>query len=66
MSIIQLFLYLNGLEVNSAFYSNLPVGVSEKITYDWTPIEYGDYNFTAYSPPVIGEDITYNNYKTDH
>ena len=42
----------------------LPVGGSQTIQYEWTPTEYDSYNFTTYSPPVLGELIDSNNLNT--
>ena len=59
---VEFFLYYEGANVASTFISSLAVGASESISYEWTPLDYGDYNFTAFAPPVAGEIITFNNY----
>jgi len=61
---IDLFLYLDGITVISITFPNLPVSFNETITYDWTPIEHGVYNFTAYTPPLSDESFLDNNYAT--
>ncbi|MFX1311478.1 MAG: Ser-Thr-rich GPI-anchored membrane family protein [Promethearchaeota archaeon] len=62
---VELFLYLDESEVNSTIISTLPVGASEIVTYEWTPLDYGNYNFTAYAPPVLDETIIENNIITE-
>lgn len=62
---VNLSLYLDGALVNSTSVSNLPVGATETINYMWTPMVYKTYNFTGYSPPVIGETIIENNIATE-
>jgi hypothetical protein len=62
---IDLFLYLDDILVDSINIANLPSGTSETINYIWTPIYYGEYNFTAYAPPVIGETFTTDNIRIE-
>jgi hypothetical protein len=33
-------------------------------SYPWTPTAYGEYNITAYAPPVLDETIINNNFAT--
>ncbi|MFX1480940.1 MAG: CARDB domain-containing protein, partial [Promethearchaeota archaeon] len=61
---INLFLYENRLPVDSLYITNLLSGSSQTINYFWIPTSYGDYNFTAFAPPVSGEEITYDNLVT--
>ncbi len=62
---VDLFLYLNEIIVNSINIANLPSGSSQTINYLWTPITYGEYNFTAYAPSVPGEILTFDNLVTE-
>jgi len=61
---VDLFLYFDGDVANSTTIFSLPVGASEKINFMWTPIDYGTYNFTAYTRPVGGESYILNNIAT--
>jgi peptide/nickel transport system substrate-binding protein len=61
---VQLYLYLDGLEVNSTNIPTLFVGQNSTIQYNWTPSAYKPYNFTAYAPPVPLESYLDNNVKT--
>ncbi|MFW9872922.1 MAG: CARDB domain-containing protein [Candidatus Thorarchaeota archaeon] len=61
---INLFLYENGLLIDSLYIANLLSGSSQTINYFWMPTSYGDYNFSAFAPPVSGEEITYDNFVT--
>jgi hypothetical protein len=58
---VDLFLYLDGIIIDSIHISNFVSGSSQTIDYSWTPTTYGEYNFTAYAPPVIGETYTTDN-----
>ncbi len=58
---VDLFLYLDGVLVDSIHISSFPSGSSQTINYLWTPTDYGEYNFTAYAPPVPGEEFTSDN-----
>ncbi|MFX1281389.1 MAG: CARDB domain-containing protein, partial [Promethearchaeota archaeon] len=58
---VDLYLYLNGMIVNSSIISTLSIGASSTINYSWTPIDYGIYNFTVYSPPLFSESFIENN-----
>ncbi len=62
-SSIELYLYLDGLVVNSATYPTLSAGTSETIDYLWTPMTYDTFNFTVFAPPVGGEYSEDNNFK---
>lgn len=61
---VDLFLYLDEVIIDSVHISSLTSGSSQTIDYSWTPMDYGDYNFTAYAPPVTGETYTSDNRKT--
>jgi len=58
---VELFLLINGTEVNSTAISELLTDSSYTLSYLWTPTIEGTYNVTAYVPPVPGENITVNN-----
>jgi thermitase len=58
---VELFLLINGTEVNSTAISELLTDSSYTLSYLWTPTIEGTYNVTAYVPPVPGENITANN-----
>jgi C1A family cysteine protease len=58
---IEFFLYLNGTTVNSTAISSLASGISYTLDYLWTPLNYGEYNITAYCYPVLGEEFIINN-----
>jgi len=62
---VDLLLYLNGAIVSSTTISSFPVGANETINYTWNPINYREYNFTAYAPPVPNETIIVNNMVTE-
>jgi len=38
--------------------------MDETITYSWTPLKYGTYNFSGYAPQIAGEFYTVNNIET--
>jgi C1A family cysteine protease len=61
---VELFLYLNGVEVYSSYFPSFPILSSQGFSYMWTPTAYGKYNFTAYTPPVTSEEFTYDNLVT--
>jgi len=58
---VQLCLLLNGSVVDSAMIPGLGVGQSYSMSYVWTPLNVGDYNVTAYAPPLLGEEHTVDN-----
>ena len=62
---VDLFLYLESVLVNSTTVSTLPVGARDTINYVWTPVEYKNYNFTVYAPPVPDEIYIENNIATE-
>ena len=62
---VELYYYLDSILIDSTTIVNLPVGVTEKLNYLWTPNQRKTYNFTAYALPVPGETYTRNNYKTE-
>ncbi|MHA2098695.1 MAG: S8 family serine peptidase, partial [Candidatus Kariarchaeaceae archaeon] len=53
--------YLENTIVNSTTISNLSVGSSYTLTYEWHADSLGNYNLTAYSPLIIGERYSDNN-----
>ncbi len=59
---VELYLYLDNIIINSTTVSTLPIGTSKTINYSWTPLEYREYNFTAFAPPVAGEFDLANNF----
>ncbi|MFX1568621.1 MAG: CARDB domain-containing protein [Promethearchaeota archaeon] len=61
---VDFFLYLDGLPVFSTTILNITVGNSKTFCYNWTPTEYGLYNFTAYIPPILDETFLDNNHFT--
>ncbi|MFX0043690.1 MAG: CARDB domain-containing protein [Candidatus Hodarchaeota archaeon] len=61
---VFLSLYLDSVLVNSTTISILSIGVSETISYEWTPTSYALYNFTVIALPVPGEIYTSNNILT--
>ncbi|MFX0008806.1 MAG: CARDB domain-containing protein [Candidatus Hermodarchaeota archaeon] len=58
---VNFYLFYDEIIVNSTFISELDVGESEFLTYNWTPTTYRTYNFTAYAPPVTNESYSSNN-----
>jgi len=58
---VELYLMINGTIVSSAMIPELLVGESYTINYLWAPARTGNYNITAYAPPVFGEENTANN-----
>jgi hypothetical protein len=62
---VDLVLYLEGDVINSTTISSFPVGANETIFYTWTPIDYGEFNFTAYAPSLPNEMIIVNNIVTE-
>jgi thermitase len=58
---VQLHLLLNGSIVDSTMIPGLGVGQSYDMSYFWTPMDLGDYNVTAYAPPLLGEEYTVDN-----
>ena len=61
---VNLSLYLNNCLVNSTTISSLVPGSNKTVTYEWTPKNYGEFNFTAYIPAVSGERYLSNNRNT--
>ncbi|MFX1497938.1 MAG: CARDB domain-containing protein [Promethearchaeota archaeon] len=61
---VELFLDLNGVHVYSSYFPSFPIHSSLGFSYLWTPTTYGEYNFTAYAPPVSGEEFTSDNLVT--
>ncbi|MFX1589190.1 MAG: CARDB domain-containing protein, partial [Promethearchaeota archaeon] len=62
---VDFFLYLDDVVVDSINIANFPSGSSNTVNYLWTPTHYGEYNFTAYTPSVPGEEFIYNNFATE-
>ena len=61
---VDLFLLINGTVVNSTRIPQLLAGECYTISYLWTPMRTGNYNITAYSPPVSEEEYITNNIVT--
>ena len=61
---VGFFLYLDGTTVSSISIPSLVSGASYTLNYMWTTTNYGEFNFTAYAPPITGETIKNNNLKT--
>jgi subtilisin family serine protease len=61
---VHLNLYLDGDLVDSIIAPNLFIGANATITFEWNPIRFGIYNFTAYAPAISGEDYISNNMAT--
>ena len=57
-------IYINGSLVNTTTISNLKVGETFSLYYDWTPSLEATYNITAYAKPLQNENLTANNVKT--
>ncbi|MFX0134922.1 MAG: S8 family serine peptidase [Candidatus Hodarchaeota archaeon] len=62
---VELYLYLDEAEINSATFSSLLPSAEGTIDFVWTPMEYRTYNFTVYAPPVTGEVYLQNNMVTE-
>jgi thermitase len=58
---VTLNLLINDTVADFATVPELDVGQSYTLSYLWMPAQAGDYNITAYSPPVLGEEYTLNN-----
>ncbi|MHA1944536.1 MAG: right-handed parallel beta-helix repeat-containing protein [Candidatus Hodarchaeales archaeon] len=59
---VELILYLDEVSVStSGTIATLLAGDNVSIQYAWNVEDYGTYNFTAYSSPVINETYTLNN-----
>jgi len=59
---VELYLLINGTTVCSATIPKLLVHSSYVMTYFWTPALEATYNVTANTPPVLGENVTANNF----
>ncbi|MFX1479805.1 MAG: CARDB domain-containing protein, partial [Promethearchaeota archaeon] len=62
---VNLFLYRDSVIIDSLNLASLLSGSSQTINYLWTPTTYGDFNFTAYAPPIPGEMLRSNNYVSE-
>jgi PKD repeat protein len=63
--IVDVFVYMNGIQVASQTNLRLTAGNFRRVSLAWftagnTTVE-GNYNVTVYAPPVAGEVITVNN-----
>jgi thermitase len=58
---VELYLLVDNYLVNSTANLTLLQGESVTVTFLWTPTDTGNYNMTAYTPPVSGEEETSNN-----
>ncbi|MFX1371850.1 MAG: C25 family cysteine peptidase [Promethearchaeota archaeon] len=61
---VDFVLYLDDIDVASTTIPTLQVDESVTLNFDWTPIGYDTYNFTAYAMPVTNETCVKNNIKT--
>ena len=61
---VELNLLIDGAPVNSTLISQLNVGSSQQINYEWAPLDQRIFNLTAYSTSLPGEEETYNNVDT--
>ncbi|MFX0069692.1 MAG: C25 family cysteine peptidase [Candidatus Hermodarchaeota archaeon] len=61
MSDIELYLYCDNSIVEDIDIPILMAGDNETINYDWTPQQYGSFNFTAIVPPKPEEFYLSNN-----
>jgi len=60
---VNLKLYINGVEVNSASIASVSSEGFNQLTYAWAPTE-GYYNITAYAASVTGESTIANNQRS--
>ena len=58
---LNVYLYLGGEIMQSKYISELLVGANDTIEYLWEPLDYGRYNFTGYTPPLIEEESILDN-----
>jgi thermitase len=58
---VELYLQIDGVTANSATIPELCIGASYQISILWTPTVERIYNITAYSPPLAGEEYSFNN-----
>jgi hypothetical protein len=62
---VELQLFINSTMVNSTVISSLEIGYNYTLSYFWVPpFVVTTYNITAYAPPKMGENFTYNNVET--
>jgi thermitase len=61
---VQVCLFLNGSLASSTTIPELDFGQSYNMSYVWTPASVGDYNVTAYAPPLLGEENVADNNMT--
>ncbi|MFW9867904.1 MAG: hypothetical protein ACFFEN_17555, partial [Candidatus Thorarchaeota archaeon] len=62
---VNLFLYRDGVIIDSLNLPSLLSGSSQTINYLWTPTTYGVFNITAFAPPILGEMLKSNNYVSE-
>ena len=62
---VEFSLYYNQGEVGHLDIADLAVGAMQTLTLTWKPTAYDFYNFTAYAPPVAGEESLRNNLRTE-
>ncbi len=58
---VNFYLYLGGFIIESKNIAKLLVGENDSIDYVWQPLDYGRYNFSGYTPPLIEEEYTSDN-----
>lgn len=61
---VGLSLSVEGTIVNSTLVPELPVGAFKTVCYTWEPTIEGQYNITAYAPPIVSEEQTHYNSAT--
>ncbi len=61
---VLLQLFIDDIEVDSLFISELANGTSQTLSYLWTPTLEGTYNVTAYVAPKPDDENTGNNAAT--
>lgn len=61
---VGLMLLMNGSLVSNVTIPELANGTSYTVDYLFVPSMEGVYNLTAYTPPVMGENVTANNVYT--
>ena len=61
---VLLQLFIDDIEVDSLFISELVNGTSQTLSYLWTPALEGTYNVTAYVAPKPDDENTANNVAT--
>lgn len=61
---VEIQLFINGSLVTSETLTELTAGACHTLSYDWTPVQEGTYNITAYVSPKEYESFKLNNKAT--